>query len=194
MMRRLAAALVFLLAMELAGGSTAPEAQEADPWTLEDLAWLVGGTWVAGGATAAGTPATTEVVYRWTSGRKAIAYSLVRRDQTGAVDTTLEGLCAWHPEQQRVVLWEVDSQGNVTEGVFGEGGHLDEVIHGADGTRRPVRSVIVRRGDGRFRFTASVERGGAWVTVFEADYSRKPGRGPAAGQEPPVPGSGLAGS
>lgn len=194
MMRRLAAALVLLMALELSGRSAAPEGQEADPWTLHDLAWLVGGTWVAGSETTAGAPATTEVVYRWTSGRKAIAYSLVRRDEAGAVDTTLEGLCAWHPAQQRVVLWEVDGQGNVTEGVFGEGGHLHEVIHGADGTRLPVRSVIARRGDRRFLFTASVERGGAWVTVFEADYSRNPGRDPAAGPEPAVPESGLAGS
>jgi len=181
-MRQLGTTLAFLLALNLLGDLTATQPRQAGPWTLDDLAWLVGGTWVAETKTAAGAAAITEVVYRWASARKAITYSVVRRDQaTGATDTSLEGLCAWHPEQRRVVLWEVDSQGNLTDGMFGEGGHLDEVIHAADGTRRPVRSVIARNGDHRFLFTASIERGGKWVTVFEADYSRKSGSGPAAG-------------
>lgn len=181
-MRQPGARLAVLLVLTLIGGLPPAQPPQAGRWTLDDLAWLVGGTWVAETKTAAGAPATTEVVYRWASGRKAIAYSLVRRDRvTGAIDTSLEGLCAWHPEQRRVVLWEIDSQGSVTEGVFGEGGHLNEIIHAAGGTSLPVRSVIARRGDHRFLFTASVERGGAWVTVFEADYSRKSGSSAEAG-------------
>jgi hypothetical protein len=168
-----------ILVLNLVGLVSTAQPQQGGPWSLDDLARLVGGTWIAETKTAAGAPAITEVVYRWASGRKAIAYSLVRRDRaTGAIDTSLEGLCGWHPEQQRVVLWEIDSQGSVTEGVFGEGGRLDEVIHAADGTGLPVRSVIARKGDHRFLFTASIERGGEWITVFEADYSRKGGSGP----------------
>lgn len=155
--------------------TAAPARAEAEtPWTLNDLAWLTGGTWAAESRTADGAAATTEVSYRWASDGKAIAYTLLRRVRaTGAIDTTIDGLCGWHPEKKRVVLWEFDSQGNLTEGVFGEGGHLDEVIHSADGASQPVRSAIIRESDDRFRFSASVEREGAWVVVFEAEYTRQ---------------------
>jgi hypothetical protein len=143
----------------------------ADP--LETLAWLVG-TWRAEASTADGNPETTEVTFQWTAHKRAIQYSIVRTSN-GKTVPALAGICGWHPVKKRFVLWEMDGEGNLTEGQFlaGEGKHsYEEVIHGVDGSTLPVRAEALRQGEDAFRFNASVETGGEWAVVFQRTYLR----------------------
>lgn len=74
------------------------------------------------------------------------------------------------------MLWEVDQQGNLTESTLSADGArvcYDEVIHGVDGSTLSVLAEVVREGDDRFVFKASVEKDGTWPVVFEAVCVRK---------------------
>jgi hypothetical protein len=149
------------------------QASTPAPNPVEDLAWLVGGTWVAESTLPDGAPATIEARFR-THHKKAITYSLVKKSG-GRVLPSVEGICGWHPTRRTLVLWEVDQDGNVTESTLRAEGRrvlYDEVIHGADGSKLPVRAEVVRDDDDRFVFKASVEKNGAWPVVFEAVYER----------------------
>jgi hypothetical protein len=140
---------------------------------LEALAWLVG-TWQAKATTPDGNPETTEVVYEWTDHKKAIRYSIVRTSK-GKTVPALAGICGWHPVKRQFVLWEMDGEGNLTEGQFvvGEGKNShEEVISGIDGSTLPVRAEVLRQGDDRFLFNASVEKDGLWTIVFRRTYAR----------------------
>lgn len=149
------------------------EAGESAQNPIEALAWLVG-TWRAEATTPDGNPETTEADFQWTPHRRAIQYSIVRTSK-GKTVPALAGICGWHPVKKQFVLWEMDGEGNLTEGQFlvGEGKHTyEEVIHGVDGSTLPVRAEARREGDDRFRFDASIETGGAWSVAFQRTYER----------------------
>jgi hypothetical protein len=60
---------------------------------------------------------------------------------------SFEGLCAVHPDNQRIALFEVDRDGNVTEGLItaSEGRVTsEEVSYGAAGSALAVRVELVR--------------------------------------------------
>jgi hypothetical protein len=172
-MTRRAHSILIVLLMVAAAGVASGQATASGDAALAPLAWLVG-TWTGEGKTPDGRAATNEITYAWTADRKAIQYSLARR-AGGVTDIALAGLCGWHPVRKRLVLWEMDSQGNLTEGaiavVNGVQTH-DEVIYGADGSTLPVRAEVRRKGADAFVFRALVEKGGAWVQVFETTYVR----------------------
>ena len=147
-------------------------ARVSDPPGLERIGWLVG-TWRADAVASDGSLETTEATYEWASHGRAIRYSLVRKGERD--ETTLEGICGYHPGKERLVLWEVDGEGNVTEGVLtvNEAGQShDETIYALDGSILPVRAEILREGEDAFRFQALVEKDGDWALVFERTYRR----------------------
>jgi hypothetical protein len=171
-MSRTIIALLSLLSLAASADGRAQSAAAADP-PLSPIAWLVG-TWTGEGKTPDGRPATNEITYEWTANRQAIRYALVRR-VGGVTDIGLSGLCAWHPVKKRIVFLEMDSQGSLTEGtiavVNGVQTH-DEIIYAADGSTLPVRAEVRRQGAEAFVFRALVEKGGAWVEVFQTTYVR----------------------
>jgi hypothetical protein len=166
----------FLALFLLAG--VGPLAPHTGPATgshpLEQLAWMVGGTWTAVTTLPSGDRATIEATFEWTSHKRAIRYSVVRK-AAGRVMPALEGMCVWHPGRKQLALWEIDADGNLTESTLrAEGRTLsyDEVIHPADGSSFPVRAEAIRESDDRFSFKAFVEKDGRWPVVFQADYKR----------------------
>ncbi len=163
-----------LFVLALTGLTFEIPAGSAGHHPLEQLAWLVGGTWIAETTTPDGNTATVEATYRWADHRQAIQYTLLRRS-AGKVQPALEGICGWHPVKKQLVLWEMDAKGSLTEGTVTvkEGGqHHEEVIYGADGSTLPVRAEITRDGDDSFLFRALVEKDGEWTEVFRSTYRR----------------------
>lgn len=141
---------------------------------LDEIAWLVGGTWVAESKTPEASPVTTEAAFDWASHKKAILYSIVRKYENKTVPT-LEGVCAWHPGKKQLVLLEVDNEGNLTESivtVYGTKVSYEELIYQASGTTQPVRAQTTREGEDAFIFSASVPQEGEWRDVFLARYKR----------------------
>lgn len=169
--------LAISVIMILAGSERGRAQTQANPNALDRIAWLVGGTWVAESKTPDGAPVTTEATYHFTSHRKAIRYSIVRKIE-GKEVPVLEGLCGWHPGKKQLVIWEVDFEGNVTESILvvqDKTMSYNEMIFATAGSTQPVRAEAIREGDDQFVFRASVPKGGQWPVVFEARYQRRKG-------------------
>jgi hypothetical protein len=165
------------LVLGLTAGIVPASAQPTidDQGRLAPVAWLVGGTWVGEAKAPDGSISTVELTYAWADHRKAMKYSIVRRVGNRLVPA-LDGICAWHPGKKQIVLWEVDNDGNVTESILVPHGtrvSFDEMLYAAAGTTQPVRAEIARQGENDFLFKAAIPKGGEWVVVFEARYTRK---------------------
>jgi hypothetical protein len=100
----------------------------------------------------------------------------ITRERAGEMVPSFEGLCAVHPDRQRIALFEVDRDGNVTEGLITATESRvtsEEVIYGAAGSALPVGVELVRTAADAFAIEALVERDGRWASVFEAAYTRE---------------------
>lgn len=163
-------ALFALLAPPASHGQTHPTDPDA---ALADLAWLVG-VWEGDAPMPDGGRAVDRFTFEWAPNKKAFRYAMERSDG-GATTPLLVGLCAWHPTEQRLALWEVSGDGALTESTLVvEGNELsyEEKIHAPGEAPLPVRAQARRDGPDSFHFEASVEKEKEWKVVFQRTWRR----------------------
>jgi hypothetical protein len=151
------------------------EDQAADNNPLNQLAWMIGGKWKAGGEKGPdGKPFHVEWSSHWGDNHRTIKFSAWFLKE-GKLVPVYDGLYAWHPAKKRFVFLYTDNQGNLTEGeAVANGDHLEQhfQIVGTDGNARPFRSTIVRRGPDEYDWTVLHEKDGKWEVLLGLKYKR----------------------
>ena len=142
--------------------------------SIEQLAWAVGGKWVAELKGADGGPLTAETTFEWAGHRKSIKY-VVQFKTAEKTTSEYEGTYYWNPEKKQLALLQIDRKGNVTEALLtvkGDQFKQENALILADGTRRQVRAEFTREGDDVFAFKAFVLNGEEWVEAVAIKYKR----------------------
>ncbi len=144
---------------------------------LNQLAWMIGGKWVADGDKGPdGKPFHVESTITWGDNGRVIKFTTLFRED-GRLVPVYSGIYAWHPAKKKLVFLYTDNQGSLTEGeAVMNGDRLEQEfrIVGADGVARPFRSTIVRCGTDDYDWTVLRERDGAWAETFGLKYKRRP--------------------
>jgi hypothetical protein len=165
--------LLAALALLFARGAEAAAPPEHHP--LAELSWLVGGVWVAAANSPDGKPLRVEFKCDWAEHGMALKY--VIHFKTG--DQTIpqyDGIYYWHPAKKHIAMVQIDRNGNVTESVATtDGGNVtqENEATSSDGTSRPQRVTVTRKGDDTFDFKAMVKRDGEWVEGLSLTYKRE---------------------
>jgi len=164
---------VALVALGLASAGFAAQTPPSNP--LDQLAWLVGGKWVAEGDKGPdGKPFHVESWIRWADNGRVIQFT-TKFQHEGKLVPVYSGIYAWHPAKKKLVFLYTDNTGELTEGDgVMDGDRLEQQfsIVGADGVARPFRSTIIRRGPDDYDWSVLREKDGAWTTVLALKYKR----------------------
>ena len=152
-----------------------PQTQPTSDNPLNRLAWLIGGKWVAEGDKGPnGKPFHVESTITWGENGHAIRFTtLFRLD--GKLVPVYSGIYAWHPAKQKFVFLYTDNEGSLTEGeAVVEGDRLEQEfqIVGADGSGRPFRSNVVRRGPDDYDWNVLRLKDGKWDEALALKYKR----------------------
>ena len=149
--------------------------QQAAENPLDQLAWMVGGTWKADGEKGPdGKPFHVEWSCRWGDNHRILEFT-TRFLINGRLVPVYEGLYAWHPGKKKLIFVYTDNEGNLTEGAATmTGDHLEQEfdIVGVDGVAHPYRSTIIRRGPDDYDWDVSSQKDGAWTQMFALKYKR----------------------
>lgn len=165
------------VAVLLAGAATVakPQSQAPAENPLNQLAWMVGGKWVADGDKGPdGKPFHVESTIEWGDNGHAIKFT-TRFREDGKLVPVYTGIYAWHPGKKAIVFLYTDNHGSLTEGqaiVTGDRMEQEFQITGADGVARPLRSTIVRRGPDDYDWAVLHQKDGAWTEMFALKYKR----------------------
>jgi hypothetical protein len=142
---------------------------------LNQLAWMVGGKWQADGDRGPdGKPFHAEWSCKWGANHRTLEFT-VWFLVDGRLTPVYEGLYAWHPAKKKLIFLYTDNQGDLTEGeAVMDGDRLEQDFHnvGVDGTARPFRSTIVRRGPDAYDWDVQSEKDGVWTKIFGLQYKR----------------------
>jgi hypothetical protein len=156
------------------GMTSAPAADEGQS-TLDNLAWLVGGKWVAKIKSPDGGALVVEAQFEWAGHKKAIKYEIVFRGKEKPV-TQYEGIYWWHPGKKQLARLQIDRAGNVTESLAafdGDKMKQENIQSRADGKKQEQRVELTRDGDDAFVFKAFVQKDGNWVEAAAFKYTRE---------------------
>lgn len=166
---------VFVAVLMLVTALAAPQTEPASGNPLNQLAWLVGGKWIAEGDKGPdGKPFHVESTITWGENERIIRFTTLFRVD-GKPVPVYSGVYAWHPAKQKFVFLYTDNEGSLTEGeAVIEGDRLEQEfqIVGGDGGGRPFRSIIVRRGPDDYDWNVLRLKDGKWVEVLALRYKR----------------------
>jgi hypothetical protein len=176
----LAKVLLLVAAASIASGAPARDGQSTAPAAnpIEQLAWLVGGTWTTQEQNSDGPPLVVRLNCRWTGTRNAILFDV--SFLSGDKETSqYDGMYVWHPGKGKFVLWQVNRKGEVAEGELTVNGQeMDQTVHVShlDGSAHFLKAHYVRLNDNAFRFKASfrVSESDAWQDAVDLVYKRNP--------------------
>ncbi len=175
-----AGVLLLLTAVSMAGGAPAGARQTAPPAAnpIEQLAWLVGGTWTTQEEGAGGAPLVVRLNCRWAPTKNAILFD-VSFLSAGRETPQYDGMYVWHPGKEKLVLWQVNRKGEVAEGeLTANGKEMDQTVHVShpDGTAHFLKAHYTRLDDNAFRFKASfrLSESDAWQDAVDLVYRRNP--------------------
>jgi hypothetical protein len=163
-----------------AGARAVPsQAAGANQSPIEQLSWLVGGTWTAEEPSSEGPPLRVQLTCRWSSTRNAILFE-VSFSSAGRETPQYDGMYLWHPGKRRFVLWQVNRRGEVAEGELTiSGKEMDQevrVVH-PDGSLHFLQAHFMRMDDNAFRFQAHfrLAENAPWQDALDIVYRRQPG-------------------
>lgn len=164
---------VVLMAVTVSAAGLAAQTPQPNP--LDQLAWMVGGKWVADGDKGPdGKPFHVESTIRWGDNGRVIQFT-TRFKEEGVLVPVYSGIYAWHPAKKKMVFLYTDNRGDLTEGdAMMDGDRLEQEfrIVGSDGVARPFRSSIVRRGPDDYDWSVLREKDSAWTVMFALKYKR----------------------
>jgi hypothetical protein len=157
----------------VSGQSTAPGASPID-----QLSWIVGGTWTTQETASDGSPLLVKMNCRWSNNRKAILY-VVSFVSKGKEFPQYDGMFVWHPGKGKLVLWQVNPKGEVAEGELTVNGkEMDQSVHvfHPDGKEHFLKAHYKRLNDDSFRFKAffRTSESTPWLDALDVVYSRQP--------------------
>jgi hypothetical protein len=162
--------LVLMLAVALPAHS---EVQAENP--LDQLAWMVGGKWVAEGDKGPdGKPFHAEWSCNWGANHRTLEFTVWFR-MDGKLLPAYNGLYAWDPGGKKLIFVYTDNEGALTEGeAVMSGDRLEQDFHitGIDGVARPFRSTIVRQGPDAYDWNVQRQKDGEWTVMFGLRYKR----------------------
>lgn len=141
---------------------------------LDELAWLVGGKWVAEIKTPKGDSMTVETTFEWSGHKKALKYAIAFKSKEATVPQ-YEGLYWWNPAKKALTLLQLDRQGNMTEAVLTvEKGKFFQknTLTRPDGKTQEQRAQFERVNDDTFLFKAFVQKDDEWVEAVAFQYKR----------------------
>src|SRR5687768_12639075 len=170
---KLISTFVITLLVLTVGPSRAAEPPAGDP--LLAMSWLVGGSWVSEIKASEGRAMRVESKFAWAEHGRALKY-VIHCTSEGQTVPQYEGVYYWHPGKKHIAMLQTDRGGNVTESVVTvEGATIKQENQAtqADGTTRPQRVSVARKGDDAFEFKALVQRDGVWVDAVGLTYNRQ---------------------
>ena len=154
------------------------ETQPAAENPLDQLAWMIGGTWTADGDKGPdGKPFHVESKFNWAANHRGLEFTtwfLV----DGKLVPVYHGMYAWHPQKKKFAFLYTDNEGNMTEGEAAmTGDHLEQEfqIVGVNGAAHTFRSTIVHSAPDDYDWNVRHQnQQGDWVVMFALKYKRKP--------------------
>jgi hypothetical protein len=170
--RRLLCALALVL-MQVSAVPAQSQEQTENP--LDQLAWMVGGKWVAEGDKGPdGKPFHAEWSCRWGANHRTLEFTVWFLTD-GKLMPVYEGMYAWHPGKKKLIFVYSNNEGALTEGeAVMNGDRLEQDFHIAqiDGTVQPFRSTIVRQGADDYDWNVQRQKDGVWTVMFALKYRR----------------------
>jgi hypothetical protein len=166
---------IWIVALVLLLSRAAPAAAPPEHHPLVELSWLVGGVWVAQVQSPDGKPVRVEFKCDWAEHGMALKY-VIHLNKGDETTPQYEGIYYWHPAKKHIAMVQIDRNGNVTESVATtDGGNVtqENEATSSDGTTRPQRVTVTRKGDDAFDFKAMVKRDGEWVEGVSFIYKRE---------------------
>lgn len=170
---------LFMLTIAAAGRARAQQASAPAPNPIQQLAWLVGGTWIAHEEASGGAPPPeVRLNCRWSGTKKAIFYD-VSFLSGGRETPQYDGMYVWHPGRGKFVLWQVNRKGEVAEGeVVVSGKEMDQAVRIShpDGSAHFLKAHYTRLDDNTFRFKAffRLAESDPWQDAIDLVYKRTP--------------------
>jgi len=152
------------------GKSPAPESP------LAPLASLVGGVWVGDVPVPKdAAPLKLEARFAWTENRQGVSFDsvFVRGDKRTPYTS---GLYAWDGGRGKIVIFYVNNDGDLTEGVITpDHGALwnDLKVTESGGKAYPVQVRLTKAGADAFTNEIFLQKDGAWAPFVTVRYERQ---------------------
>jgi len=165
---------LLLSLMARAADTPAPAPVPESP--LAPLASLVGGLWVGDVPVPKGaTPLKLEARFVWTENHRAIHFESVFVTSTKRTPYT-SGLYAWDGAKGKLVIFYVNNDGDLTEGVIVPEGETlvnDLTVTEPSGKTYPVRVRLTKVGDDGFNNAIFLLKNNEWVPFVTVKYERQ---------------------
>jgi hypothetical protein len=172
-MKKLFLFAVSLLAAILSAAEGKPPAPESP---LAPLAFLVDGVWVGDVPVPKDQlPLKLEARFAWTENRQGVRFesAFVRGEKRSPYTS---GLYAWDGAKAKLVIFYVNNDGDLTEGVITQdNGTLlnDLTVTESGGKTYPVRVRLTKIGEGVFTNEIFLQKDGAWAPFVTVRYERR---------------------
>lgn len=146
--------------------------------SLNDIAWMKGGTWVAEVKDKDGNVATRiETRIRGSENGHLNKFTTVFVEHNRP-HLQYEGVYLCDPANKWIAFYYTDSEGNFTHGhaTFSNGTLTQdfEIVH-ANGQADTLRSLVVRDGDNAYNWNVLSKKSGDWKEIIHLRYVREPG-------------------
>jgi hypothetical protein len=171
---------VLLGALAVMPATARPQETSAPaPNPIQQLAWLVGGTWTTREQASDGAPPLeVRLDCRWSGTKNAILFD-VSFFSAGRETPQYDGMYVWHPGKGKFVLWQVNRKGEVAEGeLVLNGKEMDQTarVSHPDGSAHFLKAHYTRLDDNSFRFKAffRLAESDAWQDALDVVYKRSP--------------------
>jgi hypothetical protein len=143
---------------------------------IDQLGWLVGGTWTTEEKNDDGGTLLVKLTCKWAETRQAILYK-VSFESAGKDTPQYDGMYVWNPEKQKFTLWQVNRKGEVAEGTVTVNGdemeQLVRVVH-PDGGMHFLKAHYRRTNPDSFHFKAwfRLSETAEWQDALDIVYKR----------------------
>ena len=143
---------------------------------IDQLGWLVGGTWTTQEKTDDGGTLTVKLICTWAETKQAVLYK-VWVEAGGKETPQYDGMYVWNPEKKKFTLWQVNRKGEVAEGeVTLKGEEMDQLVRAVhpDGGSHFLKAHYTRLNKDEFRFKAwfRLSETAEWQDALDIVYER----------------------
>jgi len=168
-----------ILCERLAGAAvaSAPDQSTVRPNPIQQIAWMVGGVWLAEEKTDGCTPTTMKLSFYWGKTKNSILYNL--SVGSGANwEWQYDGMFVWRPDEKKIKLLQVDDKGEVAEGqLLVNSDEIEQTVRSVhpNGGAHFLKTHYTRVGADSFRIKAYTRSSEAeeWKPALDLLYRRR---------------------